>query len=371
MALIDDTNISAEQIAVDGLNALDSKYQKSIGFFAWDFFVAIGNILYKLWQKVIYIAKCLTDLSNMEYEDLVNFVYQTRGIVAKKESFSSGLLRIKNGVGTIQKGAIFETADGTQFQAIDTITVETNDTIEIECLASGIVGNVPANSITVIPTTINGIVSVTNDEAFTNGYEKETKEDLLSRYYDDLQNPVTSGNIYHYKKWAKEVIGVGDAKIKPLWNGDNTVKVVIIDSNKHIPSEELVSQVQEYIDPLKRWGCGLGQAPIGAYCTVKGADSKELNVVVSITLKSGVDFETVKLNIRDSINKYLEQVAFDEEIKYISFARIGAIIMDTDGVRDYSGMTINGSTDNVPLVDNDNTTEVAILSGLNVLRSGE
>lgn len=71
MALIDNINITAEEIAVDGFNTLDSKYQKSIGFFAWDFFVVIGNILIKLWQKVKYIANCLTDLSSMEYEDLV------------------------------------------------------------------------------------------------------------------------------------------------------------------------------------------------------------------------------------------------------------------------------------------------------------
>lgn len=366
MALIDKTDITEEEIAVEGLNALDSKYQKSVGFFAWDFFVAIGKILNNLWQKVIYIAYCLTDLSNMDYDDLVNFVYQTRGIKAKKESCSSGLLRIKNGSGVIQKGAIFETADGTQFQATATTTVQTDDTIKIECLAKGIVGNVPKNSITVIPTTINGIVSVTNDIAFTNGYEKETKEDLLNRYYEDLQKPVTSGNIYHYKKWAKEVTGVGDAKVKPLWNGDNTVKVVIIDSNKHIPTSDLISQVQEYIDPLDKWGCGMGQAPIGAYCTVAGASAKKLAISVSVSLKSGVDLTTAKTNIENAINKYLEEIAFDDDILYISYAKIGAIIMDTDGINDYSGMTINNATDNIILVDTDLITEVAVLDSLSI-----
>lgn len=364
MALIDNTNITAEEIAYNGLNTLDDKYQKSIGFFAWDFFVAIGRIIYDLWQRVIYIAKCLTDLNNMDYNDLVNFVYQTRGIVAKVSSASSGELTIKTGAGTINSGAIFETADGTQFQAKETKTVAEGDTIHIQCLTTGIVGNVPANSITVIPTTITGIVAVTNDEAFTNGYENESKEDLLNRYYDDLQNPVASGNEYHYKKWAKEITGVGDAKIKSLWNGDNTVKVVIINSNKTVPSSDLVQAVQNYIDPLDQWGCGKGQAPIGAYCTVVGATAKELNISVSVSLKSGVDLETVKQNIDNSINEYLQTVAFSNEISYISYAKIGAIIMDTDGVNDYSGMTINGSNDNVVLIDNNERTEVAVLTNL-------
>lgn len=366
MALIDNTDITAEQIALDGLNTLDNKYQKSIGFFAWDFFIAMGQILYNLWQKVIYIAKCLTDLSNMNYNDLVNFVYQTRGIVAKTSSPSSGLLTITNGQGTIQEGAIFETADKTQFKALSTQTVKQGDNIEIECLTAGIIGNVPKNSITIIPATITGIVAVTNEEAFTNGYDAETKEDLLERYYEDLQKPITSGNIYHYKKWAKEVVGVGDAKIKPLWNGDNTVKVVIIDSNKNIPSEELINEVQNYIDPKDKWGCGMGQAPIGAYCTVTGATAKNLDISISITLKSGVDLETVKNNIKNSINTYLETVAFDEDTKYISYAKIGAIIMNADGVKDYSAMTINNTTDNIVLIDNNTTVEVAVLKNLTV-----
>lgn len=366
MALIDKTDITPEEIAYEGLNALDDKYQKSIGFFAWDFFVAMGKIIYDLWQKVIYIAKCLTDLSTMSEEDLINFVYQTRGIIAKTASPSRGMLTITQGTGEINAGTIFETADKLQFKALNSTKVTEGDKIEIECLTAGIKGNVPKNSITIIPTTITGIVSVTNEEAFTNGYDAETKEDLLDRYYEDLQTPITSGNIYHYKKWAKEVIGVGDAKIKPLWNGDNTVKVVIIDSNKQIPTEDLVEEVQNYIDPKSQWGCGLGQAPIGAYCTVTGAQAKELRIQVTVTLKTGMEKETVTNNIQESIKKYLASIAFDESTPYISYAKIGAIIMGADGVKDYTSLIINGTTDNILLTDDNNTTEVAILSEVEV-----
>ena len=45
MTLIDNTDITSESIALEGLEALDKKYQKSVGFFAWDYFVAMGKIL--------------------------------------------------------------------------------------------------------------------------------------------------------------------------------------------------------------------------------------------------------------------------------------------------------------------------------------
>lgn len=365
MALLDSMEITAEQIAKDGLDSLDDKYQKSVGFFAWDYFVAIGKVLYKLWEKLIYVANCLTDLSNMNYDDLVKFVFQTRGIVAKKATFASGNLTVTNGAGTIRTGNIFETPDGLQFRAIETKDVAAGEMFQVECLVKGIEGNVPKGLISVIPTTIQGIVSVTNEEAFTNGYEDESKEDLLQRYYDDIQKPVTSGNVYHYIKWALEVTGVGNAKVKPLWNGDNTVKVVILDSNKNIPSEDLIKAVQDYIDPDSK-GLGLGQAPVGAYCTVCGAVPKKLKVKNKIKLKSGVEEAEAVNNIRSAIEKYLKDSAFDESIKYISYSKIGSLIMNAEGVYDYNSndFLLNDDTDNIVLIDNDEVTEVAVLDEL-------
>ncbi len=365
MALIDNMEITAEQIAKEGLDALDDKYQKSVGFFAWDYFVAIGKIIYKLWEKLIYVSRCLTDLSNMNYDDLVKFIFQTRGITAKKATFASGNLTVTNGNGTINKGTIFETPDGLQFQAIETKEVNCGEAFLVECLVKGIEGNVPKGLINVIPTTIQGIVSVTNEEAFTNGYEDESKEDLLQRYYDDIQKPVTSGNIYHYIKWALEVTGVGNAKVKPLWNGDNTVKVVILDSNKNIPSPDLIKAVQDYIDPDSK-GLGLGQAPIGAYCTVCGAIPKKLKIQNKIKLKSGIEKAEVINNIRTAIEEYLKTAAFDESVKYISYSRIGSLIMNAEGVYDYDSkdFLVNDDIDNIVLLDNDEITEVAVLDEL-------
>ena len=35
-----------------------------------------------------------------------------------------------------------------------------------------------------------------------------------------------AGNKYHYREWALEVTGVGDAKIFPRYNGPLSIKVV-------------------------------------------------------------------------------------------------------------------------------------------------
>lgn len=422
MALIDDTDISEEEIAQQGLNALNDKYQKSVGFFAWDYFIALGKLIKSLWDKVIYVARCLTDLSYMEYDDLVNFVFQTRGIVAKTETYSSGVLTVTNGAGTINAGDMFKTASGISFVATETKSVSTNGTFNVQCTSAGSVGNVAVNSITVIPTTIQGIVSVTNNSAFSNGYDKETKTDLLQRYYDDIQTPITSGNVYHYKKWCLEVTGVGNVKIKSLWDGDNTVKCVIVNSNNGVPTTALINSVQKYVDPFGYqvtdgdeigyvqnynessgsvdyvssgtviykdftltevlmtaesnefyyvssakfgWGCGNGQAPVGAYCTIAGATAKNLTIVITgLVIQTGATKSTVLTNIENSIKKYLSEITFSESIHYVSYSKIGALIMDADGVADYTSYTLNGDSQNITLTDNNSTSEIPVLYSL-------
>lgn len=375
MTLIDNTDITSESIALEGLEALDKKYQKSVGFFAWDYFVAMGKILYTLWKKIIYIAKCLTDLSNMEYEDLENFVYQTRKIEAKKETKSSGFLTLLNGEGTIRAGDVFQTPDGTRFQAIESKEIFQGGKFKVECLEAGNIGNVPENSITVIPTTIQGIVSVTNEAAFSGGYEKESKEELLKRYYEDLSIPLTSGNKYFYKKWAKEVPGVKEAKIFPLWNGNNTVKIVVVDTNCSALNDDLVKAVQNYIDPyeLKEdgtkygWGFGNGQAPNGSYCTVDYADILYLDLELQVQKTASKTENEAKANIKDAIEKYLKSISFaqDEDgndIDRISYAKLSSEILDAAGVLDHKDLTINSKKGNIQI----GKTEIPKLRNLNI-----
>lgn len=119
----------------------------------------------------------------------------------------------------------------------------------VTAIIAGVSGNVGAGSITMIPKTMQGITACTNLEPARGGYAAESDSALREHYYEALRTPATSGNIYHYKQWAKAVSGVGDAKVYPLWAGDNTVQVVIINDNMQPADDTLVKNVQDYIDP--------------------------------------------------------------------------------------------------------------------------
>ena len=366
-------NKTSEELTAEMLSEVPDKYQKTVGFFIWDLLRAISIVIIGLWETLAYIGG-LDDLSKFTREDLVRFVRQRRGIIAREESYATGFLTVITGDGgTVNAGDLFETPDGLQFEATETVNVSEGDKFNVKCLIAGPDGNVPPESITIISKTIQGIVKVSNLEAMTGGYDEESKESIIQRYEEDLQNPITSGNIYHYKKWAKEVTGVGEADVKPLWAGDNTVKVIIINAEKETADPTLVKSVQDYIDPYelqedgtkKGWGCGNGQAPMGAYCTVESATGLNLQLTFKAKLKTGTTKELAEQAVAESVLDYLHSIAFnDDEEEYVSYAQLGSRILRSDGIADYTDLLVNGGTDNIPILNSDTDREIAVLESI-------
>lgn len=326
------------------LDEIPSIYDKIDGSFIYDSTKPAAIELEKAYQDLDSVADKLS-IDNLTGDELAQRVRERTGIVRNPATKAIGVLNV-TGTGTITTGDLFQTAAGIQFEANETKAITTNGTVNIQAVLAGSSGNIPANQINFIPVSISGIVSVTNLTAAYDGFEAKSDAALLVRYYERIQTPATSGNKAHYKNWAKEVPGIGDAKVFSLWNGDNTVKVTIINADKEPASAGLVATVQEYIDPNSE-GLGEGQAPIGAYCTVVSATAKIVNVQLTVTLEPGYTVEMVQDTVEASLTNYLRSIAFQAEI--VSYALIGANIINSEGVLDYSGLLVNGATANILL----------------------
>jgi uncharacterized phage protein gp47/JayE len=361
-------NNTDEQNAKALLDDIPDSYQKTVGYFAWDFCLAVSKgALSAIYALIKYIVN-LFDFANWDLSDLKILFPNLRNVTYKDSSFSSGFLTA-TGSCTITAGDLFQTTSGLQFEASTTADVTDGGIFEVKCQTAGSVGNVPAGTITVIPATISGLTAVTNKENFTNGYDEEGKASYIARFIEDVQKPITSGNAYNYEKFAKECVGVGNAKCKPLWNGDNTVKIVILNSNYEIADNTLIKTVQDYIDPYTLdsdgnkigWGCGNGKAPIGAYCTVVSADKKDIKITVEIELKSGETLATVAGAIKANVTTYFKSIMFVKDA-YVSYAKIGQAILSTDGVMDYKNLKINDGVNNIELADTNLSTEIPVIS---------
>lgn len=337
------------------LSEIPDSYQKTIGYPMWDITRAFAVGAEALAAEIRQEAAKL-NVDHLTGDELTRFVYQYRGIPRRAATYATGVVTV-TGYGTVPEGSLFETPGGIQFAATQTVKIRDSGTVPIRAIYAGPSGNVPAETITDIPVTIPGVVSVTNAAATMGGYTAESDDALRERYYVNVREPPTSGNISHYKSWALSIPGVGGAKIVPLGHGDWTVDVVIISDTHGAADAGLVERVQDHIDPGST-GHGDGVAPIGARCYVSSASTLPIAVSVSVVLAAPEDVENVKCEVQNAITAYLASLPFDDQTpSYISHARIGSVLLDIPDILDYRDLRLNDAAANITPAER----EIAVL----------
>lgn len=332
--------MTASEILTALLEAMPDSYQKTVGFPAYDILAAAAERLSETDEAVAAAAEKL-DPETLTGSELDRFIMPRTGLERRAGTFAHGLLRVV-GTGTVPRGALFESDGGVRFYATEEVEVTESGDVPVSCLTSGTAGNLPADSVTQFPVTIQGILTCTNPAPMTGGFDTETDAEYYARHLIKLRTPPTSGNVYHYQSWALEVAGVGaPVKVFPLAQGANTVDVVLIDSAGQPAGADVVAAVQEYIDPDST-GEGNGEAPIGARCYVSAATAKPLTISATVRRSALTDEETVSANIRAAITGFLSALAFRED--YVSYARLTDAILHAEGVVDITALTLDGGT---------------------------
>lgn len=278
------------------------------------------------------------------------------GLVRKAATYATGTLNVSGSQGiVIAQGQVFVTDGGIEFETTTGASIPEAGSvlIPIRAKAPGITGNVPSATIKKAQAAIPGVTSITNEIPTSGGVDEENDEALLNRLLEKVRYPVTSGNAYHYLQWAKEVVGVGDAKVFPLWNGAGSVKVVIIDSENGPADPELVADTAAYIESVM---------PIGSALTVESALALDIDIAAAVSLAEGYTLEQVTTSLTELAANYLKEIALKQD--YISYAKIGSILLETPGILDYSGLTVNEGAENIPVDLSAGNCQVAVVGAV-------
>lgn len=252
---------------------------------------------------------------------------------------------------TIPEGFVFSTAattisDNIEFVSTEEITLDSNGEGEIPvmCTETGTVGNVPANSITLMSSPVSGISSITNEAAATGGTDEETDEAFSARIVERERDGENSfvGCDADYKRWAMEVDGVGAAIVVPEWDGPGTVKVIVMDANGEPATTTIITNVYDHI--MSPDDQSLRLAPIGATLTVNTASVMPLTITADIILDEDYTVNDVTEAFMASLASCLEQAMTEGTLR---ITRVGAILSQTEGVVDYENLLINNSPDNI------------------------
>lgn len=334
--------MTVETIHQTMLSNIDDKYDKSDGSFVYDVTKSVADEINEKDKKIDSVLEKV-DVEKLKGDELTKFVFQRTGLSRRLATFATTYVTIKGAPSAVINVSDQVAAEDIFYQAVNQVTLDETGTalVLVKCTQSGTIGNVPVGAINSFPVTLTNITSVTNTNAVTDGYEEESDESLRERYYEKLQHPGKSGNKYHYLEWAKSVPGVGKAKVFPKFNGPLTMKVAVIDANGIIASQQLLDNVQSYIE---------SEMPFGVdELAVVTANELTIDISGTFILKPGYLWDDVSKNIANKITSYFKKIAFEEGIDYVSHAQVGREILDSEGIEDYSNLLINDSTGNLPI----------------------
>lgn len=283
---------------------------------------------------------------------------EAEGIPRKKGSAAIHKIKISAKEGTrISAGRVVcttrtEDQAAIEFLVQNTAIVDDSEIaiIEVECTEIGTIGNVAIGNINMFSQNINGIISIENIEIIKFGVDDELDGDYLERILENASNTPSSANDAHYEKWAKECTGVSECKVIPQWDGDGTVKIIIVADGHKAATKELVNEVNNYIDPYPKMG--KGQAPIGAELTVVSCIEKAINIKVKLQLSDGYILNICKEKFGVMLDTELKEMPF-KTTKYISIAQLGRLILDIPGVIDYTDLYLNESVSNCILAEDE------------------
>ncbi len=240
----------------------------------------------------------------------------------------------------VPEGTVFLTDAGLEYTLLYPVTLRYGQgTGYLQAADVGDAYNADAGEITRILRNIPGLESWVN-EAAQGGTDPESDQALYQRIDQRRKDPGTSGNEAHYKEWALECEGVGACKVTGLWDGPGTVRVLLVGYDRQPIDDEVVDSCAAHIQTKR---------PVGADVTVMSAEGTAINVSAKLLLEDGASLPEVEQAFKDSLAAYLQELAFEEYT--VVYARIAALLMSIAGVEDYTELTVNGGTGNIPIME--------------------
>ena len=318
------------------LNSMSNDIDKREGSFVSNMVSPVGTEFAKYYIELDNILAIMF-LEDATDEYLDKKVYDF-GVTRKEGTKASGLVQVKGqkGIHIPASSRLLSESQLEFITLVDTWIEEDTAEVYVEAIDVGSDYNIIANAKFKFDPSISGIDEITNIEGFKGGTNRETDEELRERFFEVVRRPATSGNKYHYEQWAKEIDGINQARVKPLWNGPGSVKV-IVSNNNELVAEDIVLKCQEHIDSVR---------PIGADVTVITPTALDVHITANIYLEEGYSSTVAKITFEENLRSYLS--GCDGTIVY---TRIASCLGSVEGIADYTDLRINGAMSNISYDD--------------------
>lgn len=225
----------------------------------------------------------------------------------------------------IAAGITCATAAGVEFITTEAGTIEAGDTsctVAAEAVETGISGNVPADSITVMVTAPVGVSYCTNEEAFSGGCDTESDTSLRQRIVESYRQIPNGTNKAYYESIVLNTDGVEAVKVMPKERGVGTVDIIFTTA-AGVPTEDQIASVQTIIDE---------QREISVDVDVAAPQTVTVNVAAQIAISDGYTYSTVAEAAEEAVTGYFTGKILGKDVLR---AKLGSILYSIDGVENY------------------------------------
>lgn len=206
--------------------------------------------------------------------------------------------------------------------------------------------------------------------------DEENDDHLRARLLNSNSWVAYGGNVADYLDMTSKIHDVGATQVYPTWDGPGTVKLVILNNDLMPASQTLIKKVKEEIDPEESTTQGYGLAPIDHRVTVVAPETFEVNIAVNVTVADSANIDTIKANIKTSLEEFFKSLRRDWSVidsvtgrgyKLIVYrSKILSRVMTLEGVANATMPQLNGEDEDLQLVFNNTTSQLPVLGEVTV-----
>lgn len=365
---------SFEYLMEEALARVPDTIDKREGSIIYD---AIAPACYELSEYYMRLRRILQDtFAETASEQYLDLRVAERGITRFQSTQAIKKGEFSNSSGAplnIEIGSRFSTISDTQpinyivLAPYQVEGVNVPGSYQLICEEFGTIGNSYVGNIIPIDY-VQGLSEALMTDLIIPARDVETDDDLRARYFLTLTDKPFGGNLAQYDEVLKNIEGVGEVQIYPVWDGGGTVKCSVIDASFNPITTDFINVIQNEIDPTPQ-GTGLGLAPIGHIVTVVTPDELTINIETNILLMVGYTKAQVEQPIKDALEEYMLSLRrqwgipndFNEHLLGVYISRINAAILNVAGIANVTDTTINGLPQDLTLIQTAALQELPIL----------
>lgn len=211
--------------------------------------------------------------------------------------------------------------------------------VPVECITTGVGGNIQAGTLTQLTTSIAGVDAVTNPLAFSNGVDTETDTALkirFSKYIKSLSKATVDAIKYAIESTQQGLSYVVNENLNSNGITERGTVTVWVDDGSGSPSTELINRVYSAVDATR--ACAI-------HFTVRPATVVTANTSMVITALDGYSKPALVEPVKAAVSSYINSLKVGETLSY---HRISQVAYDSvEGIARVDSVLLNGGTSNL------------------------